>query len=176
MQYSVSLTLAGSYATLPVMADLAHYGDTVLIGSLSKDSPATKLQRISFVQGSEGQNYDELWLQDLIMKHPGLLPVAQMEPVFEDMVPVCRELPLKAGYVDNVFVTPNGDIAIVECKLCGIQRPGGRSSPRLWTMRVNSARSVIRPSNLLSSERNLLAKLPLWRNGHSFTWYPPTKK
>jgi len=99
------------------MADLTHYGDTILIGSLSKNSPATKLSRISFMQGSEGQKYDEIWLQDLIMRYPGLLPVAQMEPVFEDMVPVCRELPLKAGYVDNVFVTPNGDIAIVECKL-----------------------------------------------------------
>ena len=102
---------------LPAMAELAQYGDTVLIESLSKDSPATKLSRISFVQGSEAQKYDEAWLQDLIMRYPGLLPVAQLEPVFEDMVPVCRELALKAGYVDNVFVTPNGDIAIVECKL-----------------------------------------------------------
>ncbi len=109
--------MASSYATLHVMADLAHYGDTILIASLLKDSPATKLQRISFVQGSERQKYDEIWLQDLVMRHPGLLPVAQVEPVFDDMVPVCRELPLKAGYVDNVFVTPNGDIAIVECKL-----------------------------------------------------------
>ena len=99
------------------MSELALYGDTVLIESLSKDSPATKLSRISFLSGEEGKKYDEAFLQDLIMDHPGLLPIAQIEPVFEDMVPVCQELPLKSGFVDNVFVTPNGDIAIVECKL-----------------------------------------------------------
>lgn len=99
------------------MAELAQYGDTVLLSSLSKDAPTTKLSRISFVNGRKGQKYDEAWLQDLIMKHPGLLPVAQIEPEFQDMVPVCRELPLGGRYVDNVFVTPDGHIAIVECKL-----------------------------------------------------------
>ena len=51
------------------------------------------------------------------MVHPGLLPVGQIEKAFSEMVPVCMELPMRAGFADNLFVTPSGDTAVVECKL-----------------------------------------------------------
>ena len=57
------------------------------------------------------------WLQRLIMRHPSLLPVDQIEPAFNTLVPVCIELPMQSGYLDNLLVTPTGDLALVECKL-----------------------------------------------------------
>ena len=51
------------------------------------------------------------------MSHPHLLPIGQVEPSFTDLVPVCVELPTAAGFLDNLLVTPAGDIALVECKL-----------------------------------------------------------
>ncbi|SEG46584.1 hypothetical protein SAMN05421819_3081 [Bryocella elongata] len=99
------------------MADLSHYGDTVLIESLSDSSKAKKLTRLALEPGETDKKCSERWLQRLIMTHPGLLPISQVEPVFESMVPICMELPIRDRFVDNVFVTPNGHIAIVECKL-----------------------------------------------------------
>jgi hypothetical protein len=37
--------------------------------------------------------------------------------VWRDLVAVCRELPCPAGFIDNVFVTPQGYLVFVECKL-----------------------------------------------------------
>ena len=60
---------------------------------------------------------DESFLQDLLHKHPEVLPLEQIEPAFEALVPVCREFPTKHGPVDNLFITPDGNIVIVEAKL-----------------------------------------------------------
>jgi hypothetical protein len=46
-----------------------------------------------------------------------LIPVDQIEPAFTNLVAVCTELPTPSGFVDNLLITPNGDIALVECKL-----------------------------------------------------------
>ena len=51
------------------------------------------------------------------MRHPSLLPIDQIEPAFKTLVPICIELPMKSGSMDNLLVTPNGDLALVECKL-----------------------------------------------------------
>jgi len=41
----------------------------------------------------------------------------QVEPGLGRLIPVCLELPLRVGSVDNLMVTPEGDVAIVEVKL-----------------------------------------------------------
>jgi hypothetical protein len=56
-------------------------------------------------------------LQNLIADFPGLLPVSSIEPAYADMKRVCEEYEIKGKFIDNVFVTPSGEIAIVECKL-----------------------------------------------------------
>ena len=53
----------------------------------------------------------------LIMSHPSLLPIDEIEPAFGGLVPVCMELPVPSGYLDNLLVTPSGNIALIECKL-----------------------------------------------------------
>lgn len=64
-----------------------------------------------------GQLYTEAWLQGLIQRHPLLLPVDQIEPALTPLIPVCVELPIPSGYVDNLFLTPDGGIVLVETKL-----------------------------------------------------------
>ncbi len=76
------------------------------------------MTRLSFSRNrQESVEYDEAWLQRLIMSYPRLLPVDQIEPAFAGLVPICMELKMPSGYLDNLLVTPSGDIALVECKL-----------------------------------------------------------
>jgi hypothetical protein len=56
-------------------------------------------------------------LRDLVFAHPELLPIGEIEPVLDPLVSACIELPLPAGNADNLFLNPNGGIALVECKL-----------------------------------------------------------
>ena len=44
--------------------------------------------------------YDEKWLQELLYRQPRLLPVGELEPMFDHLRPVCRELPTESGSVD----------------------------------------------------------------------------
>lgn len=61
--------------------------------------------------------FTEAWLQNLIHTNPELVPASDIEPVWSDLLAVCRELPCPAGFIDNVFVTPQGYLVFVECKL-----------------------------------------------------------
>lgn len=61
--------------------------------------------------------YDEDWLQNLIHDNPGLVPAGDVEASFADIIPVVRELPLPSGFLDNLYVTPNGYPVLVEVKL-----------------------------------------------------------
>lgn len=56
-------------------------------------------------------------IQDLIHAHPSCLPIAEIDPIFVDPVPVCTELSTPAGAIDNFMVTPSGLPVLVECKL-----------------------------------------------------------
>ena len=61
--------------------------------------------------------FKETWLQDFIFKHSESLPIAEIEPVFGPLIPVCRELRTKAGPIDNLFINKMGLLTLVECKL-----------------------------------------------------------
>jgi hypothetical protein len=100
------------------MPSQTQFGHTLLLNGFEAGSAAEKLERLHFLKkASEPAPFDEAWLQRLIMRHPSLLPVDQIEPAFNTLVPICVELPTRSGYVDNLFVTPTGDLALVECKL-----------------------------------------------------------
>jgi len=73
----------------------------------------TRLERIRLGSG----NHDENWLQELIQDHPSVLPVADIEPGFGDPVAIAREIPCGHGLIDNLYLTPSGDIVLVETKL-----------------------------------------------------------
>jgi hypothetical protein len=64
-----------------------------------------------------GETFSEDWLQRLIHDHPGLLPVEEIEPGFGEPVALAREVQTKHGPIDNLLVTPEGNIVLVEVKL-----------------------------------------------------------
>lgn len=78
-----------------------------------RDGRATTLQRVHF----DGRDYDEAWLQQLLFDHPRLLPIGEIEPWFDDALPVVRELPTAAGPLDLLYVNARGYLTLVETKL-----------------------------------------------------------
>jgi len=99
------------------MLNDTQYGRTLFIEDF-KAGAAKQMNRIHFSKSASGTNiYDEAWVQRLIMDQPSLLPIDQIEPAFAGLVPICIELPTPSGFVDNLLVTPTGNVALVECKL-----------------------------------------------------------
>jgi hypothetical protein len=94
-------------------------GSSVLPGRRRQAKPvrisATGEARI--LAEAEPKTHDEAWLQRRIHEHPELLPIWDIEPAFWPAVPVCMELPLSSGFVDNLLVNPDGNLVLVECKL-----------------------------------------------------------
>ena len=60
---------------------------------------------------------DESTLQDLLFRHPQTLPIASIDAAYAGAVPVCRELNTQAGYVDALYVNPQGCLTLAEFKL-----------------------------------------------------------
>jgi hypothetical protein len=91
----------------------SQYGLPLVVSGLSAGSAAQSLKRVRFQTGE----YNERWLQELVMRHPAVLPIEQIEPAFTPAIPVCMELNVPSGYVDNLYVTPAGDLIVGETKL-----------------------------------------------------------
>jgi hypothetical protein len=93
--------------------------DTTLTGSPALVEPggeALPLERIPLTHGVLGQ-FDEAWLQNLVHSTPSRLPISEIEPGLGRFTPICREFPTPHGPIDNLLMTPSGDIALVETKL-----------------------------------------------------------
>lgn len=76
----------------------------------------TELQRVELSHRSAGA-FDESWLQNLIHSCPSCLPFNEIEPGLGNFQAICREMPTPHGSIDNLLMSPQGDIAIVETKL-----------------------------------------------------------
>lgn len=61
--------------------------------------------------------HNEAWLQTIVHNNPSILPVEDIEPGFLRLIPIAKEVPVGHGYVDNLFLTANGEIVIAELKL-----------------------------------------------------------
>ena len=61
--------------------------------------------------------FSETWLQELLHNHPDILPVKEIEPVFWPLAPIGREIPIKTGFIDNLFISKEGYPVLVETKL-----------------------------------------------------------
>ena len=84
---------------------------------LRKGEAARSLQRIRLGTAEHQGDEREAFIQDLVHDHPDLLPMAEIEPAYSPLIPICRELPTVAGYLDNLWLTPAGGIVLGECKL-----------------------------------------------------------
>jgi hypothetical protein len=61
--------------------------------------------------------FSEAWLQDVLRRHPEILPVEEFGPVFHPLVPIGKEMPTTAGSIDNLFISHAGYLVLVETKL-----------------------------------------------------------
>lgn len=80
---------------------------------LTRDGSGLALRRIDLAGGG----HSEAWLQELVFAQPQLLPVDRIEPGLGRLSPVAMEVPCSHGFIDNLYVTPSGDLVLVEVKL-----------------------------------------------------------
>lgn len=59
------------------------------------------------------KSFQEGWLQELLFKHPSILPVDYLDEDYAPLVSIGREI----ASIDNLFVSPGGLLTIVETKL-----------------------------------------------------------
>lgn len=93
----------------------AHTQPLAIVAGGTDGELCQALEPVALDHGDGG--FREDWLQGLIDRHPGVLPIAEIEPGLAEAVAVCRELPVSSGYVDHLLVTPEGGIVLVETKL-----------------------------------------------------------
>ncbi|WP_349590095.1 hypothetical protein [Vogesella oryzagri] len=96
-----------------------QYARPLWIPALDASTNGRSLNRLAFARDMAGQDmqYDESWLQSLLYRFPHSLPVAELEPGIGVLIPVGREIPTPVGPIDNLFITQEGNIVLVECKL-----------------------------------------------------------
>jgi len=74
------------------------------------------LERISFTSSTDGQ-ISEKWLQEALFEHPESLPTREIDPHIGPLIPVCMEIETGSGPADILYVTPTGQVVLVETKL-----------------------------------------------------------
>lgn len=60
---------------------------------------------------------NEQWLQRILFECPESLPVNDVDPHIGPLIPVCMEIETGAGPADILYVTPTGQLVLVETKL-----------------------------------------------------------
>lgn len=94
---------------------MRQHGSPILINTDGTSS--TVLSAIPRAGSAEARGYDEAFIQRLVLNHPAILPLNEVDPTCVDPIPVCDELPTRAGSVDVFMITPTGMPVLVECKL-----------------------------------------------------------
>ena len=63
------------------------------------------------------KHFQENWVQKIIHKNPQILPIDDIESGFAPLISLGREIATSVGYIDNLYISPNGYLTIVETKL-----------------------------------------------------------
>lgn len=93
------------------------YGSPVLVGTGAKEMEYRLLAQVPYRPVKGDDSFDERWIQNLVDKFPTVLPIAKIESAVDPVAAVCKELVVASSSIDNLLVSPRGDIVIVECKL-----------------------------------------------------------
>lgn len=96
-----------------------HASPILVQGELGSSVTLKQIDR-----GTSAAGITEAWIQDLVQRHPGCLPIEEIDPIFAGPIPICTELNTNVGRIDNFLVTPSGLPVLVECKLW--RNPEGR--------------------------------------------------
>ena len=91
----------------------AHAAPIMIV---SGGRPAALL-RLSLGSADHKGEEREAFIQNLVHDHPEVIPMADIAPPFMPLVSVCKELPTSAGFLDNLWITPDGGIVLGKCKL-----------------------------------------------------------
>jgi ribosomal protein L18 len=79
----------------------------------ASDGSIIRPKRVSFTQ----KTFDEYQIQELIRTNPDILPVDEIESVFSPLISIGREVPTNAGSIDNLYLSSQGYLILVETKL-----------------------------------------------------------
>lgn len=63
------------------------------------------------------KTFQEDWLQNLLENNPDLLPTAEIDQIFSPLVFIAREVNVKSGFIDNLYISSKGYLVVVETKL-----------------------------------------------------------
>lgn len=77
---------------------------------------ATVLERMPLLSSETGA-FTEKWLQEALFAHPECLPIKEIDPHIGPLIPVCTEIETGSGPADILFLTPTGQVVLVETKL-----------------------------------------------------------
>lgn len=73
--------------------------------------------RLNRIQSQANDPKNEAWLQELLYAHPELMPVDEFDDSYSPAIPIGREVDTDRGPIDNLYVSPEGGITVVETKL-----------------------------------------------------------
>ncbi len=94
---------------------MSYPGDRIKASPIyfPNDGEPSKLDKIPLTEKS----LQEDWLQRVIHDHPSLLPTTEIEPAFSPLISLGREIEADSWFIDNLFISPQGYLTIVETKL-----------------------------------------------------------
>jgi len=82
------------------------------------DNTSVTLERVPLSGPQSTAVYSERWLQELLYRHPNILPVEEIDNSYSGLIPICTELSAAgAGDIDVIYATPSGRLALLEAKL-----------------------------------------------------------
>ncbi len=94
-----------------------RYGHPVIV-ALGKAVIHLRSRQVPLVSDPGNKpDFDESWMQALVYEHPEVLPVGELEPAFDNPIPLAREVPVGNGFADALFVNAAGYVTLVEVKL-----------------------------------------------------------
>ena len=93
-------------------------GNPAFVSQSGGGAECTQLSRTA-MHGTEVR-FKEDFLQQMIMSNPSLLPVKDFVPTTTALISLGREIAVdvggQAGYIDNLLVTNEGRLVVVETK------------------------------------------------------------
>jgi hypothetical protein len=92
---------------------VTQYAQMILI----RNGKTEALERTPLSTSASAGGYSEDWLQELMFNNPAALPVNELNPAYGPLIPLCREFSTSAGPIDILYISPNGSLTVVECKL-----------------------------------------------------------
>lgn len=91
--------------------------DKLIIVNNAGEADLEVITRLPLETGVSDGSIDENRLQDLLFRNPQTLPVTAIDPAYEGIVPICRELYTNAGFLDAIYANHLGKLVLVEFKL-----------------------------------------------------------